>query len=225
MILAQLKKQRKRHNRYLFYLLQLLPLVFVAIYVFDLYPVNVFEALMLWSGYIAISVFVISYLMSPAQRLLSYIAIRAQWPLGKRLSDWNFLITYRRTFGMAAAYFGVWHFMTYFYFEFDFDWLELWFDLQARQFIFVGLLAQVILISLFITSFNFAKKVLKRHWLTLHSLVHITAVLLLLHIVWESKVLFWYHYMTIGLISMLLIERIINGPGMKRIQARMLRKK
>lgn len=92
------------------------------------------------------------------------------------------LLRHRRALGVAAALYGLVHFLAY-------AWLDQGLLLQAivadalkRNFILVGLLAGLLMLPLALTSFNAAVRALGgRRWQMLHKLAYAAALLGLLH--------------------------------------------
>ena len=207
-ILRKCSLNRKRNDHYLF-LIALLPVAYLpVIYLFASPKTNIFETLMVYSGHWAISFYLIAYAVSGIQRALIKIATARKWVLGKRLTDWNFLLTHRRTLGIASFHLCSWHVLIYFYIELDFLFIELMFELINRQFILIGSLAYIIMSVLYLTSFAWAKKIVGKHWKSIHNLTHLIVIAIMCHIVWLSKIVTWFHYLYIALFGLFLVERI-----------------
>lgn len=207
-ILRNCSKYRKRNDYYLF-LIALLPATYlIAIYLFDDAETNVFRTLMTFSGHWAISFYLASYAVSPFQRTIIKIASARQWTFGKRLTDWNFLLTHRRTLGIASFHLCTWHLLIYLYLELDLLWSEYIYELANRGFILVGSIAYIIMSIMYVTSFVWAKKIVGKYWKPIHNLTHLVVVTIVFHIVWASKIMLWFHYVYISLFSLLLIERL-----------------
>lgn len=105
----------------------------------------------------------------------------------RRLSGANWVIKLRRMFGLYAFFYACLHFLTYIWFDHYFDWAEIIEDIPKRPFITVGFTAFVLLIPLAATSTNAMMRRLKKHWVNLHKLVYIIAVLGVLHFLWLVK--------------------------------------
>ena len=105
----------------------------------------------------------------------------------RRLATANWLIKLRRMFGLYAFFYACLHFMTYIWFDHYFDWAEIIEDIPKRPFITVGFTAFVLLIPLAVTSTNGMMRRLKKHWINLHKLIYIIAVLGVLHFLWLVK--------------------------------------
>lgn len=206
-LIEHFKLNRKTNDRIL-NVICLSPLLYLFwVYFFDQTQINVFETLLVVSGHFALVYYLFSYVASPGQRMAIKVAKKYQWHRGKRLSDWNFIITHRRTFGLNAFYFSSCHFAVYYYFELGLDWQELLYDLSHRHFITLGSVALAILAFLFVTSFQWSKKRLGYYWQYIHNLTNLIGLLLLFHIVLESKLLLWYHYFYLALYGALFVER------------------
>ncbi len=105
----------------------------------------------------------------------------------RRITANNWLIKLRRMSGLFAFFYACLHFMTYIWFDHYFDWAEIIRDIPKRPFITVGFTAFVLLIPLAATSTNSMMRRLKKHWINLHKLVYVVAVLGVLHFLWLVK--------------------------------------
>lgn len=97
------------------------------------------------------------------------------------------LVRYRRMLGLFVTFYAVLHLLIYLIFEFGFDIAAIVDDVLRRKFIFVGMLAFLLLIPLSITSTKGMMKRLGKRWVTLHKSVYIVAILAVLHFVWLVK--------------------------------------
>jgi methionine sulfoxide reductase heme-binding subunit len=96
------------------------------------------------------------------------------------------LVRLRRMLGLFSFFYVCLHFLTYLWFDRQWDFSDLTADILKRPFITVGFVAFVLLIPLAATSFNRAIKWLgAQRWQTLHKLIYIIAPLGVLH--------FWWH--------------------------------
>jgi sulfoxide reductase heme-binding subunit YedZ len=111
----------------------------------------------------------------------------------RRLTGWNRVQVVRRTVGVWAFVYALCHFTVYLVFD------QLVFslpggalqavidDVTKRRFIFVGMLAFVILLVLAATSTNGMIRRLGRRWQRLHRLVYVAAVAGVIHFTWGQK--------------------------------------
>lgn len=211
MYLIQKCKRFRKHNDRLLFSAMLLPAAYLTlIYIFDNSQINIFETLMTQSGNWALIFYILSYTISPFQRLIIAIAKAQKWLFGKRLTDWNFLLTHRRTLGLASFHLCVWHFLFYFYLELNFLLDELLYELTHRIAITAGMVAFIVMAVLFITSFKWAKRRLGRNWQRIHNTTHVIVIAVILHVVWITKLLQWYHYIYICSLFLLMTERMVQ---------------
>lgn len=227
-VLERLKKQRKTHNR-LLWLCSLTPYMYLsALYIFDLLGANPFATLINHSAHWAMAFFILCYAISPARRLLNFAAIHYKWSLGKRLSDWNFLLYQRRMLGLASFYMASCHLLVYFNLELDFDWQELWYEITNRYFILWGLIAWILLAILGISSPNHIKKYLKSNWFVIHKIIHLCIPILIIHMYLEMKQAYLEFYVYLVIFAILVVERIwltITKQNAKTESDRIKRKK
>lgn len=99
-------------------------------------------------------------------------------------SQW---IQYRRMTGLFAFFYVALHFLAYVFLLFGAQWAFIGQELTKRPYIVVGFSAFVLLVPLAVTSTKQWQRRLKRHWLTLHKLVYLIAVLALVHFIWLKK--------------------------------------
>ena len=99
-------------------------------------------------------------------------------------SQW---IQYRRMTGLFAFFYALLHLLSYVFLLFGAQWAFIGSELSKRPYIIVGFTAFVLLVPLAITSTKQWQRRLKRHWLTLHKLVYLIAILALVHFIWLKK--------------------------------------
>jgi len=103
----------------------------------------------------------------------------------RRLTGLNWLIRFRRMFGLFAFFYVCLHFMTFLWFDHFFDLAEMWKDVVKRPFITVGFAAFVLLIPLALTSTNgMVRRLGGKRWQALHRLIYVIAPLGVLHFWW-----------------------------------------
>ena len=99
----------------------------------------------------------------------------------RRLLHWPELIGLRRMLGLWAFAYATLHFLSFWAFEHEFDWLALLRDSTKRPFVAVGLLCFTLLVPLAATSTQAAIRRLGAAWKRLHRLVYLAATLALVH--------------------------------------------
>ncbi len=99
----------------------------------------------------------------------------------RRLLGWNWLQRDRRTFGLAAFFTALAHFLWYSLLDVQLDGGQLAEDLTKRTYIIVGFAALVVMVPLALTSTRAAIARLRRRWVTLHRLVYAVPVLGIMH--------------------------------------------
>jgi len=106
----------------------------------------------------------------------------------RRLTRWNWLLRFRRMFGLFAFFYVVLHFTSYIWWDQFFDWHAIWKDVLKRPFITVGFAAFLMLIPLAVTSTNnMIKRLGARRWQLLHRLVYVIATCGVVHYWWLVK--------------------------------------
>jgi len=105
----------------------------------------------------------------------------------RRLTGWNWLIRFRRMFGLFSFFYVLMHFLTYAGLDQRFDLAVIFEDVAERPFITIGFTAFLLLIPLAATSTNGMMKRLGRRWQKLHRLVYLIAILGVWHFYWQVK--------------------------------------
>jgi methionine sulfoxide reductase heme-binding subunit len=104
----------------------------------------------------------------------------------RKLLNLPWLLRLRRMLGLFTFFYACLHFLTYVWFDRQWDFSDLAADVIKRPFITVGFAAFVLLIPLALTSFNAVIKwMTARRWQMLHRLIYAIALLGVLH--------FWWH--------------------------------
>ena len=101
------------------------------------------------------------------------------------VSQW---IRYRRMVGLFAFFYSLLHILAYSVLLIGLDLGQLINDLTKRPYIIVGAIAFMAYLPLVITSTQSWQRKLKRHWVQLHRVVYLIAILALLHLTWLKKV-------------------------------------
>ena len=121
----------------------------------------------------------------------------------KRVCHFNFL-RYRKTIGLLSFLYVLLHVSVFVVLDSEFDYITIFEKSLKKPFIYVGVIAFVILLFMTLTSFKklFAK------YSKYHKAVYLALALALLHSFWAQKVagVFEYNVVAIGLV--LLGERI-----------------
>jgi sulfoxide reductase heme-binding subunit YedZ len=95
------------------------------------------------------------------------------------------LARFRRMLGLYVYFYALLHLLCYALFDQGLDWGEIWRDIFERPFIFVGMLAFVLLTAMAVTSTQRMIRWLgARRWMWLHRSVYVVAGLAMLHFFW-----------------------------------------
>ena len=127
---------------------------------------------------------IVHFTGSWALRLL--LVTLAVTPL-RRLSGQPWLIRFRRMLGLFAFFYALLHFAAYLILDRALVWEDIITDLTKRPYILVGFTALLLLVPLAVTSTRGWIKRLSRHWVTLHRIVYVIAILAVLHFLWLVK--------------------------------------
>ena len=176
----------------------------------------VFLALLpLWLAY-----YKLESAIDPIKMLYSYTGIGAITLLllslfpstCKRVCAQNFL-RYRKTIGLLSFVYALLHVSVFIVLDSEFDFVSIVEKSLKKPFIYVGLIAFVIVLFMALTSFKklFAK------FSKYHKAVYIALVLALLHSFWAQKVAGVFEYGIIIAGVMLLGERAWHGLYIKKV--------
>lgn len=105
----------------------------------------------------------------------------------RKVSGWNWLIRFRRLFGLFAFFYVLMHFLTWLILDQSLLLAAVVEDIFERPFITIGFAAFLILIALAVTSTTGIRRRLGRRWQKLHNAVYVAAILGVWHYWWQVK--------------------------------------
>jgi len=103
------------------------------------------------------------------------------------MTQWKGMADYRQLFGLYAFFYASLHLLVYLAVDHGFNWSLISIDIIESPYIWLGVLAYVIIFLLGITSSKWAMKKLKKNWKKLHRLVYIASVASVIHYFWQLK--------------------------------------
>ncbi|WP_067176852.1 ferric reductase-like transmembrane domain-containing protein [Sulfurospirillum sp. UCH001] len=121
----------------------------------------------------------------------------------KQVCHKNFL-SYRKTIGLLSFLYALLHASVFVVLDSEFNFVTIFEKSLKKPFIYVGVIAFIILLFMALTSF---KKLFTR-FSKYHKAVYIALLLALLHSFWAQKVAGVFEYSVIGVGAVLLIERL-----------------
>ena len=128
----------------------------------------------------------------------------------RKILGWNWLIRYRRMFGLYVFFYACMHFLTYVWFDQFFNVSEIVADIIKRPFITVGFVCLLLLIPLAVTSTNKMMQRLKKNWARLHKLVYVISLLAVLHYFMMTRADFLQPLIVLGILLVLLGYRLLK---------------
>ena len=105
----------------------------------------------------------------------------------RRLTGWNWLVRFRRMFGLFTFFYVFMHFLTWLVLDQGALMSAILEDLTDRPFITIGSVALLLLMALAATSTNGMRRRLGRRWQTLHNATYLIAILGVWHYWWQVK--------------------------------------
>jgi len=105
----------------------------------------------------------------------------------RRLTAWNWLIRYRRMFGLFTFFYVLMHFLTWLFLDQGLLLSAIAEDLIERPFITIGFAAFLLLIAMAVTSTNNMRRRLGRRWQKLHYSAYAVGLLGVSHYWWQVK--------------------------------------
>ena len=103
------------------------------------------------------------------------------------LTKWRKMADYRQMLGLIAFFYASLHVIVYVLVDQGLEWNLIAVDIIESPYIWLGVLAYIIVFSLAITSPKFAKKRLGKNWKKLHRLIYIAAIAVIIHYYWQLK--------------------------------------
>ena len=137
----------------------------------------------------------------------------------RRILGWNWLIRFRRMFGLFAFFYLCLHFSIYFGLDHRFDFAAIGEDILKRPYITLGIAALTLLIPLALTSTKGMMRRLGRNWQKLHRLVYLAAILGTWHFYWQVKKDVTEPLIYAVILAALLIWRLLAASQKKRREA------
>jgi sulfoxide reductase heme-binding subunit YedZ len=105
----------------------------------------------------------------------------------RHLTGWNWLIRFRRMFGLITFFYVLMHFLTWLILDQSLLLSAIAEDLTERPFITIGFAALVLLTALAVTSTNGMRRRMGRRWQKLHYSVYVIGLLGVWHYWWQVK--------------------------------------
>jgi sulfoxide reductase heme-binding subunit YedZ len=99
----------------------------------------------------------------------------------------GYLLKTRRLIGLYAFTYAICHVFNFLAFDLQFAWSLFFSELVKRPYIFIGVLALIILVALALTSFNKLRRKMGKSWQTLHNFSYLAAILIAVHFYWSVK--------------------------------------
>jgi len=127
----------------------------------------------------------------------------------KRLCHLNFL-RYRKTMGLLSFAYVLLHVSVFIVLDSEFDFITIFEKSLKKPFIYIGVIAFIILLLMTLTSF---KKLFSK-FSKYHKAVYVALALALLHSFWAQKVAGVFEYSVVGVGVALLGERIWAWKGL-----------
>lgn len=99
----------------------------------------------------------------------------------RSITGWNWLAKHRRTIGLFAFGYVTLHWIAYAFLDVQLDLAELTKDLLKRPYIYLGMIALLLMLPMAITSTKAMIKRLGRNWARLHKAIYVIAILGVIH--------------------------------------------
>jgi len=150
---------------------------------------------------------------------LNFIFITLTVTPMRRITAWNWLIRFRRMFGLFSFFYLCLHFTIYAGLDQSFDIGAITEDIVKRPYITLGITGLTLLIPLAVTSTSKMMRRLGRRWQQLHRLVYVVAILGTWHFYWQVKQDTLQPLIYAGILSLLLGFRLAAYWQRKRRSA------
>jgi methionine sulfoxide reductase heme-binding subunit len=126
----------------------------------------------------------------------------------RRILNWGKLINARRTIGVAAACYAVFHFTLYIVDQ-KYDLAKVASEIALRFYLTIGFTALLGLIALGVTSTDAALRRLGSRWGTLHKAVYLIGVFAVIHFALQKKLDIYEPTLMMGFLAWLLAYRVL----------------
>ena len=147
--------------------------------------------------------------MGALNLLLITLAISpfAAWSRIKKINK------FRRLLGLYAFAYALSHVLCFLLFEVQFDILFFIEEVVLRPYISIGMVAFLIILSLALSSTNYARIKMGNMWQKLHNLIYLAAILVAIHFFWSVKlnVVEPIIYGTVLMILLIIRRRKLGG--------------
>ena len=105
----------------------------------------------------------------------------------QKVTKWRGMADYRQMLGLYTFFYATLHLMAYLLLDHALMWRIIALDIIESPYIWFGLLAYGIVLSLTLTSSKCAKKRMGKTWKKLHRLIYIASVAAMIHYYWQLK--------------------------------------
>lgn len=140
------------------------------------------------------------------------------------ITQWKGMADFRQLFGLYTFFYASLHLLVYLAVDHSFNWSLITTDILESPYIWLGVLAYIIIFLLGITSSKWAMKQLKKNWKKLHRLIYIASVASVIHYFWQLKGNLAEPLLYLILISFLLGFRILIWLTNQRLAKMMVPK-
>lgn len=103
------------------------------------------------------------------------------------MTKWRGMAEYRQMLGLYAFFYATLHVLGYLLVDHAGFWAVIWIDILQSSYIWMGVIAYIIVLLLAVTSPKSAKKRLGKNWKKLHRLIYYAAAAAVIHYFWQLK--------------------------------------
>jgi sulfoxide reductase heme-binding subunit YedZ len=103
------------------------------------------------------------------------------------VTKWRGMTAYRQLFGLYTFFYATLHLLGYLLVDNMLQWRMIGVDIIESSYIWFGIVAYIIILSLALTSSKWSKKLLGKNWKKLHRYIYYAAGAAMLHYFWQLK--------------------------------------
>jgi sulfoxide reductase heme-binding subunit YedZ len=103
------------------------------------------------------------------------------------VTKWRGMTVYRQLFGLYTFFYATLHLLGYLLVDNMLQWRMIGVDIIESSYIWFGIVAYIIILSLALTSSKWSKKLLGKNWKKLHRYIYYAAGAAMLHYFWQLK--------------------------------------
>lgn len=142
----------------------------------------------------------------------------------QKISQWRGMASYRQMLGLWCFFYATLHVLGYIGVDHAWVWPMIGIDILQSSYLWLGLLAYIIILLLALTSSNLSKKWLGKNWKKLHQTIYIASIAAVIHYFWQLKGNMLEPLFYLLIVGLLLLFRVAVRVKDRKLHSYMLPK-